>query len=131
MAGNPEPLGPSVLGDSVNFAVFSQNATSVSLELYDSSGGQAGSFKLDGESNRSGDVWHIAVEGLPRSGVLYGFRVDGEGGWETGHRWDSSKVLVDPYAPLMAGRARFGVRDAFEDFKEKVPLLQPGCPIVQ
>jgi len=52
--------------------------------------------------------------------VLYGWRVDGEGGWEAGHRWDASKVMLDPYAPLVAGRARFGVRDDFEQFKEKV-----------
>lgn len=37
-------------------------------------------------------VWHMEVEGLPSSGVLYGFRVAGKGGWETGYRWDSSKV---------------------------------------
>jgi hypothetical protein len=34
----------------------------------------------------TGDVWHIALTGLPGSGVFYGFRVAGEGSWETGYR---------------------------------------------
>lgn len=49
-------------------------------------------------------------------GVLYGYKVAGEGGWDTGHRWDPEKILADPYAPLLKGRARWGERDAFEGF---------------
>ena len=60
------------------------------------------------------------MEGLPNSGVLYGYRVGGEGGWDTGHRWDPSRVLLDPYAKHVAGRQRFGVRDKFEKFEVKV-----------
>ena len=37
-------------------------------------------------------------------------------------RWDPAKVLIDPYAPLIKGRACFGVRDEFERFQEK------ACP---
>ena len=92
----------------------------MTLELYDSSGASSQNFELDKESNCTGDVWHIAVEGLPKAGVLYGFRVDGQGGWETGHRWDPSKVMLDPYAPLIAGRRQFAVRDEAEQFKLKV-----------
>ena len=35
-------------------------------------------------------------------------------------RWDSSRVLLDPYAPLVSGRRRFGKRDAIENFQGKV-----------
>jgi hypothetical protein len=41
---------------------------------------------LDAGSHRTGDVWHAQLEGLPGSGVLYGYKVAGEGGWETGNR---------------------------------------------
>lgn len=34
-AGSPEPLGPSPTADGVNFALFSANATAVSLCLFD------------------------------------------------------------------------------------------------
>jgi hypothetical protein len=53
---------------------------------------------------------------LPRSPR----QVAGEGGWDAGHRWTPQRVLLDPYAPLVAGRRRFGVRDAVEGFKGKV-----------
>lgn len=121
-AGSAEPLGPSVADGGINFAVFSQHATAVTLELYNSDGSEAASYPLDRQSNRTGDIWHITIQGLPKSGVLYGYRVDGEGGWDQGHRWDASKVMLDPYAPLVAGRARFGVRDEFEQYREKVNI---------
>ena len=35
---------------------------------------------------RTGDVWHAAVDGCPLSGVLYGFRVEGTTGWDSGDR---------------------------------------------
>ena len=49
--------------------------------------------------------------------------MSGDGGWETPFRWDSSRVLLDPYAPYVAGRARFGVRDEFEKFEPVVRTL--------
>lgn len=60
------------------------------------------------------------MENLPLSGVLYGFRVVGDGGWDTPFRWDSSRVLLDPYARHVTGRAVFGKRDAFEKFELQV-----------
>ncbi len=71
----------------------------------------------------SGDVWHTQLEGLPTSGVLYGYKVEGAGGWETGYRWDASRILLDPYAPLVAGRKRWAQRDEFEEFTMNVSVL--------
>lgn len=51
-------------------------------------------------------------------------RVDGQGGWDTGHRWDPKRVLLDPYAPLVSSRKVFGVRDIAEQYKPEVML--PG-----
>ncbi|KIZ03733.1 glycogen operon protein GlgX [Monoraphidium neglectum] len=67
--------------------------------------------------NKTGDVWHVALEGLPGSGVLYGYRVLGQGGWDTGYRWDSKSILLDPRAPLVAGRDKWGVREPLERFE--------------
>lgn len=123
LAGKPIPLGPSESENpeqGINFALWSHNATKVTLELFNSDGRATASFVLDPKSNKTGSTWHISIAGLPKSGVLYGFRVDGEGGWETGHRWDPSKVMLDPYAPLVAGRLAFAVRDEFEQYKPKV-----------
>ena len=35
-------------------------------------------------------------------------------------RWDSTRILLDPYAPLVKGRARFAQRDDFERFQTAV-----------
>ncbi len=70
-----------------------------------------------------GDVWHAQLEGLPGSGICYGYRVTGEGGWDTGFRWDGSRVLLDPYAPLVSGRRNFGKREDIERFEHKVCVL--------
>lgn len=48
------------------------------------------------------------MQDLPRSEVLYGYRVDGPRDWHQGHRFDSSIVLIDPYAKLVEGRRHFG-----------------------
>ncbi len=48
------------------------------------------------------------------------YRVDGSGGWETGYRWDPSRVLVDPYARHVAGRRQWATRDEFENFQTTV-----------
>ncbi|XP_039145419.1 isoamylase 3, chloroplastic [Dioscorea cayenensis subsp. rotundata] len=113
--GKAFPLGASVVEHGVNFAIFSQHATSVTLCL--SVHGRVHNeevhngmieVKLDAQVNKTGDIWHICVEGLPDSGVLYGYRVDGPREWDKGHRFDSSVVLLDPYAKLVVGRKFFG-----------------------
>lgn len=65
----------------------------------------------------------MEVVGLPFSGVRYGFMVAGDGGWDAGHRWTPGKVLLDPYAPLVSGRRKFGVRDSVEKFKGRVSAV--------
>ena len=35
-------------------------------------------------------------------------------------RWDPTRLLVDPYAPLVKGRAKFAQRDEFERFQTAV-----------
>ena len=55
-----------------------------------------------------------SLQDLPRSNVLYGYRIDGPRDWHRGHRFDSSIVLLDPYAKLVEGRRYFG--DASKKF---------------
>jgi isoamylase len=78
----------------------------------------------------AGDVWHVAVQGLPGSGVCYAVRVSGNGGWDTGYRWDKSRLLLDPRAPLVAGRKAWGKRDDFEEFQTNVSEVCCGCTAV-
>ncbi len=121
-AGTPYPLGPSVPEASatpgVNFALAAPHATAVSLVLFDDEGNEVASLALfKDEASAPEGIFHGFVPGLPHKEVLYGYRVQGDGGWETPFRWDADRVLLDPYAPNVAGRSRFGVRDAFERFE--------------
>jgi len=63
-----------------NFAIFSGNATKVSLCLYSEEDLMAGKttieIPLDEDTNRTGDVWHIALQQLDSS-MLYAYRVYG------------------------------------------------------
>jgi len=52
--------------------------------------------------------------------VCYALRVSGNGGWDTGYRWEKSRLLLDPRAPLVAGRKAWARRDEFEEFQQNV-----------
>jgi glycogen operon protein len=103
--GSPEVLGPSVTSEGINFAVHSAGATRVELLLFDNVTDRNPSqvLPLSPTTNRTGEIWHIFVEGLP-NGTLYNYRVDGR--YEPakdGSRFNVAKTLLDPYAPAITG----------------------------
>lgn len=103
--GDPEPLGPTVKPDGINFAVYSSGATRIELLLFDNIADQRPTqvIPLSDETNRTENVWHIFVEGLPNK-TLYNFRADGP--YEPakhGTRFNPAKTLIDPYAPALTG----------------------------
>jgi isoamylase len=98
-AGSPLPLGTHERGVGVNFAVFSRHASRVRLELFDhpEDALPARIIDLDSARNRTGDVWHVWVEGIG-PGQLYAYRVDGPYEPSKGHRFNFNKLLLDPLA---------------------------------
>ncbi|WP_291787062.1 glycogen debranching protein GlgX [Cecembia sp.] len=96
--GQSFPIGPSFLDGGVNFVIFSKNATAVELLFFDHVEDQKPStvFKLDKSKNKTYHYWHICVQGV-KAGQLYGYRIYGPYIPEKGHRFDSSKVILDPY----------------------------------
>ena len=103
-AGKPLPFGASLTGDGVNFSVFSRNADAVTLALFRTSGDKEPfvRFNLDPVQNRTGDIWHIHVDGLTK-GALYLYTVDGPFAPEKGHRFNKNRYLIDPYAKALTG----------------------------
>ncbi len=98
-------LGPSLTEDGgINFAVECRGADYVNLVLVraSSDAAEAGvkveEFALDPSINRTGVVWHAAMENSEDI-VGYGWRVNGDLGWEQGARVVPDTVLVDPEAP--------------------------------
>jgi isoamylase len=111
-AGQPWPMGASLTGDGVNFAVFSAHAERIELCLFSPDGRKeiARLPMLD----RDGDVWHIHVGGLT-AGTVYGFRAHGPYAPEQGHRFNPNKLLLDPYARALEGRLKWS--DAVMGYK--------------
>jgi isoamylase len=101
--GVPLPLGTYARGEGVNFAFFSRHASRVRLELFDhpEDATAARTIDLDPARNRTGDVWHVWIEGI-RPGQLYAYRVDGPYQPRDGHRFNFNKLLIDPFATALA-----------------------------
>jgi glycogen operon protein len=92
--GNPLPLGAHLTPHGVNFALICRHGTAVWLVLSEPCSAEVvAEIPLDPRKNRTGDHWHVRVDGLPDE-FCYGYRVDGPRGG--GHRYDPSKILIDP-----------------------------------
>ena len=99
--GYPYPLGATWLNNGVNFALFSESAASVDLCLFDSPDARQENIRIP-MTEHTDQVWHIFLPDV-RPGQLYGFRVFGPYDPERGLRFNSSKLLIDPYAKAIAG----------------------------
>jgi glycogen operon protein len=123
--GRPLPLGASETRRGLNFAVFSGHATRLTLVLFAPDRlDPILEVPLDPLSQRTGDVWHVEVEGLDR-GTRYGWRADREPlRDDDGHRFDPSIVLVDPYAPALTGGSRWGEREVGSEDPESTESSQ-------
>ena len=106
--GRPYPLGATWQGTGVNFAVFSEHATRVDLCLFDTAEAakEAVSIPL---SHQTDLVWHCFLPDV-RPGQLYGYRVHGPYDPNRGHRFNPSKVLLDPYARAIGRDFRWSNR---------------------
>lgn len=104
LPGDSFPLGATVSPDGVNFSVFSQNAAAVELLLFNTPQAAKPTYviKLDPQRNRTYHYWHVFVPEL-KAGQIYAYRVYGEFAPELGHRFDKTKVLLDPYAKAIVG----------------------------
>jgi glycogen operon protein len=105
----PLPLGVTVRRHGVNFSVFSRYATSCTLVLFKPEAQDPYvEIPLDPLDNRTGQIWHVFVEGLD-AGVQYGYRFDMQPNPDPRfHRFDPSKVLLDPYALALSNGGSWG-----------------------
>ncbi|MBW0001151.1 MAG: glycogen debranching protein GlgX [Verrucomicrobia bacterium] len=104
--GVPYPLGATWTEDGVNFALYSENATGVDLCLFDDQEADRESVRIR-VIERTDHVWHVLLPDVA-PGQLYAFRVYGPYTPSAGHRFNASKVLLDPYAKAIAGKIDWG-----------------------
>ncbi len=102
--GKSFPLGATVYPEGVNFCIFSKHAEAIELLLFDepTAPQPARVIKLSPQVNRTFFYWHIFVKNL-KPGQVYAYRAYGPFSPKQGHRFDGSKVLLDPYAKDIVG----------------------------
>ena len=103
--GLPYPLGATWDGGGVNFAIFSENATGVELCLFDSADAEEESARI-AFTETTDQVWHAYFPDL-LPGQAYGYRISGPYEPQNGHRFNPNKVVLDPYAKLLARTPRW------------------------
>ncbi len=97
------PLGATLTRKGVNFALHSEHAGEVFLLLFETPDGEPTDIiRLD---QRTRYIWHAFVHGLA-AGQLYGFKIRGEYNPAQGLRFNETKLLLDPYAKALTGKAK-------------------------
>jgi glycogen operon protein len=148
--GRSAPLGATVCPGGVNFSVFSRTASGVELLLFDAEDGFRPSrvIPIDPSTNRSYHYWHVFVPSVG-PGQMYGYRAHGPWDPVNGLRFDSTKVLLDPYGRAVVvpknysrGAARLEVDNAAAamksvvadvsayDWEGDVPLQRPSSQTI-
>src|SRR5580700_7427179 len=102
------PLGSTIYKNGVNFSIFSRAATGMELLLFDHEDDARPEriIPID-PSTRTYHYWHTFVPGL-QSGQIYGYRAYGPYDSAIGMRFDSSKVLLDPYGRSVVVPKNYG-----------------------
>jgi isoamylase len=100
--GKALPLGASLIHGGVNFALFSRNATAVTLIVFESADKNSPRLEipLDKKKHKTGNIWHCFIRGL-QAGTCYLYRADGPFFPERGQRFNPHKTLLDPYAKAL------------------------------
>jgi isoamylase len=96
--GRPFPLGATWDGDGTNFSLFSEHAERVELCLFDEADRET---RVD-LRERTALNWHGFLPDVG-PGQRYAYRVHGPWDPAMGHRFNPSKLLIDPYAKAIEG----------------------------
>jgi isoamylase len=105
LPGTPYPLGATPDGNGVNFSLFSEHATGVTLCLFGGVGGKTEIARIP-LAERNEHIWHGYVPGI-RAGQRYGYRVNGPYDPPAGHRFNPAKLLIDPCARVLDSMPRW------------------------
>jgi isoamylase len=134
--GLPHPLGATWDGKGVDFALFSAHATAVEICLFDEQG-ERGTARVE-LPEYTDEIWHGYLPGV-RPGTIYGYRVHGPYEPDQGHRFNPTKLLLDPYArghfgelkwdPAVFGYEMESGDDTSFDQRDSAPFM-PKCVIV-
>ncbi|KAL2458455.1 Isoamylase 1 [Forsythia ovata] len=128
-SGHPTPFGATPRDGGVNFAISSSNATSATICLISlsdlSEKRVTEQISLNPLTNKTGDVWHVFLTG-DFENMVYGYKFDGKFSPEEGHYFDSSQILIDPYAKAIVSRGEYGTLGPEEDCWPQMACAVPS-----
>jgi isoamylase len=121
-------LGSHWDGEGVHFSIFSENATKVELCLFDSVQSKVESTRISLQKGEN-FVWESYVKGTA-PGVLYGYRIHGPYDPSQGHRFNPSKILVDPYAKSLGRPMQWTSDISYPNYKTDNSAFAPLCKVI-
>jgi glycogen operon protein len=96
------PLGATPDSSGTNFAIYSQYADAVFLLLFDVDDAlPTDTIMIE---NKTRNIYHVHVGGI-KAGQRYGYKVCGRFDPSQGFRFNENKLLIDPYAKALSGKA--------------------------
>ncbi len=113
--GKPLPFGATIVPGGVNFSIYSRSAVSCELVLFKKHAAEPFAVIPFLDEFRIGNVFTMVVFDLDYEDVEYGFRMDGPFDAREGHRFDKTKILMDPYARIIGGRDEWGTPPDWKD----------------
>jgi glycogen operon protein len=119
-AGQPLPFGATPVPGGVNFSVYSNHATAMTLVLFTRGVPEPMVEIPFPESFRIGGVYAMTVFGIDAETIEYGYRAAGPFDPAAGHRFDPRQILADPYAKLLGGREVWGAEHAAGQYRSRV-----------
>jgi isoamylase len=105
--GSSLPFGPTRKANGYNFSLFSKHATNVTLCLFDPQNKEMQDIPLHPKINKTGDIWHVFVHGLPAQ-YRYAYSLEGPYDPLKGFFYDSSQIILDPYAHAVDTDSQWG-----------------------
>ena len=102
--------GALALPNGVNFTVHTHNGTSCELLLFHRGEEEPYAVLPFPEAYKIGDVYSMIVFDLKVEDFEYAYRIDGPNKPKKGLLFDKTKVLLDPYARVVAGQRIWGER---------------------
>ncbi len=101
--GASAPLGATVYPGGVNFSVFSKNATSIELLLFDDQNAAEPTKVISLDSSDTAPITTgMSLSPGLKPGQIYAYHAHGPFAPERGFRFDSEKLLLDPYGFAVA-----------------------------
>ena len=96
--GSHDQLGATVTSSGTTFAVWAPDATALQVCLLDGTDETRHSLP-----EQTLGIWHGEIPGVA-AGQRYGFRADGPYDPPAGRRFNSDRLLTDPYARALSGQ---------------------------